>query len=397
MAIIGCRNCPTVEVLQWRPGCNDWRQHRASPNEVRAGGLFSHEPGIPTEPRICLILASADVIRNCSVCRSSLTEAFRIPQIWWSNFCRNSNGYVGSQATRDGETVTGLNTWAHFEAKQLDAALRYEWVNIDIFVRWLLPTKQTIIIAFDTKPPIANYIQDALRNSELNELKDPFWVYARLASNVVQFLDASVWAIRDQVRAMEMEKKPMGRPQPDYRRLHDIARHAIHVSETLDVTTETMEAILAQHDEFLMQGIAIESIDRNASEDIHRRLTFCKTMISNLRHRAASNRERLENVIQLAYNTVAQYDADVSVRIGRAAQMDSAAMKTVAFLTMAFLPATFLCSIFSTSFFDYNADANSWTVSSKIWIYWAFVIPTTFGTFTLWYFWRKMFPPSFIE
>ncbi|KAI0836631.1 hypothetical protein F5Y06DRAFT_272991 [Hypoxylon sp. FL0890] len=397
MSKIGCQDCPAISVLQWKPGCSDWQQQWATPSEIGDTGSFSHGLEVLIEPQICLILASAKAIRTCSLCRSSLSEAFCIPQIWWSDYCQNSNGYLGSESTRHEGTITGFNTWAYFEVKQLNASLRYEWVKINIFIRWLVPTNQTIIIAFDTKSPTTECIPEALRNPELNELKDPFWVYSRLAPNVVHFQDNAVWAIRNQVRAIETERKPMGRPRPDYRRLHDIARHAIHVSETLDVTTETMDGIMAQHDEFLMQGIAIESIDRNTSDDIHRRLAFCKNMVSNLRHRAASNRQRLENEIQLAYNTVAQYDADVSVRIGRAAQMDSAAMKTVAFLTMAFLPATFLCSIFSTSFFDYNADANSWTVSSKIWIYWAFAIPTTFGTFTLWYFWRKVFPPSFIE
>ncbi|OTA93980.1 hypothetical protein M434DRAFT_282659 [Hypoxylon sp. CO27-5] len=395
MTKISCQNrCPAISVLEWKPECSDWQQHWGSPNEFSSSSLFGQGQEVP---QICLILASAKSIRKCSPCRSFLAETFCIPQIWWSDFCQNSNGYLGSEVTRCEGVVTGLNTWAYFEVKQLNATMEYEWVKINIFVRWLVPSNQTIILAFDTKSPITECISDMLRSPEPNDLKDPFWVYARLASKVVHFQDTSVWAIRNQVRAIETEIKPMGRPQPDYRRLHDVARHAIHVSETLDVTTETMESILAHHDEFLMQGIALESIDRNTSEDIHRQLTFCKNVISNLRHRAASNRKRLENEIQLAYNTVAQYDAEISVRIGRAAQMDSAAMKTVAFLTMAFLPATFLCSIFSTSFFDYNADANSWTMSSKIWIYWAFAIPTTLGTFTLWYFWRKVFPPRFIE
>ncbi|OTA54842.1 hypothetical protein K449DRAFT_469300 [Hypoxylon sp. EC38] len=397
MSKISCQNCPAISILRWKPGCSDWQQHWGSLSELQSSGLFGQGQEIPSESQIYLILTGAKSIRKCSPCRSFLSEIFCIPQIWWSDFCQNSNGYLGSEVTRCEGAVTGLNTWAYFEVKQLNNTMEYEWVKINIFVRWLVPSNQTIILAFDTKSPFTECIPDMLQNPEPNDLKDPFWVYARLASKVVHLQDTSVWAVRNQVRAIETEIKPVGRPRPDYRRLHDVARHAIHVSETLDVTTETMDSILAHHDEFLMQGIALESIDRDISEDIHRQLTFCKNVISNLRHRAASNRKRLENEIQLAYNTVAQYDAEISVQIGRAAQMDSAAMKTVAFLTMAFLPATFLCSIFSTSFFDYNADANSWTMSSKIWIYWAFAIPSTLGTFTLWYFWRKMFPPRFIE
>ena len=52
-------------------------------------------------------------------------------------------------------------------------------------------------------------------------------------------------------------------------------------------------------------------------------------MIGSLRYRSISNRERLQNEIQLAFNSVAQYDAGITVDIGRASQTDSAAMKTI--------------------------------------------------------------------
>ncbi|KAI1074033.1 hypothetical protein F5B20DRAFT_565000 [Whalleya microplaca] len=389
MSKVGCPNCPKVSVLQWNTETSSWQRHSASP-----GDLNEYQQAIPIESQICIILASANKIRACPSCRSSLTNAFCIPQIWWSDFCQNSNGYLGSEAITHEGAVTGFSTWAYFEVKQLDAEMRYQWYKINTFIRWLAPTKQTVILAFDTRSPITECIQDSLLNPDPNCLDDPFWVYARLASNIVCLQDAAVWGIRNQVRRIETERKPIGRPQPDYRLLHDIARHAVHVSETLDVATETMEGILAQHDDFLSQCFPTATIKRNTSDGIYRQLIFCKNMIRNLRHRSVSNRERLQNEIQLAYNTVAQYDTEVSVRIGRAAQMDSAAMKTVAFLTMAFLPATFLCAVFSTSFFNYNADIDSWSVSSKFWVYWVFAIPTTFGTFALWHVWHKIFPPT---
>lgn len=43
-----------------------------------------------------------------------------------------------------------------------------------------------------------------------------------------------------------------------------------------------------------------------------------------------------------AFNTVAQYDSGIVVRIGKAAQKDSAAMKTIALLNLVFLPGTFI-------------------------------------------------------
>jgi hypothetical protein len=42
------------------------------------------------------------------------------------------------------------------------------------------------------------------------------------------------------------------------------------------------------------------------------------------------------------FNTVAQHDSHIGVRIGEATQVDSAAMKTISVLGLVFLPATFV-------------------------------------------------------
>ncbi|RYP25337.1 hypothetical protein DL767_008432 [Monosporascus sp. MG133] len=177
------------------------------------------------------------------------------------------------------------NTWAYFEVKQLDVQMRYRWYKMNIFIRWLAPTKQTIILAFDTRSPITERIPGSLQDPGSNSLGDPFWVYARLAADLVDLQDSAVWAIRNKVRAIETERKPIGKPQPDYRHLHDVARHAIHVSESLNVATETMEGILVQHNNFLSQNFPFQKTNTDTSEDIHRQLLFCKDMLSSLRHR----------------------------------------------------------------------------------------------------------------
>ncbi|KAH8729984.1 hypothetical protein BGZ61DRAFT_447230 [Ilyonectria robusta] len=41
------------------------------------------------------------------------------------------------------------------------------------------------------------------------------------------------------------------------------------------------------------------------------------------------------------------------------------------------------------SFFFYDADVG-WTMSSKIWVYWAFAIPVTLATSGFWYCWQQV-------
>jgi Mg2+ and Co2+ transporter CorA len=217
-------------------------------------------------------------------------------------------------------------------------------------------------------------------------LEDPLWVYADITSELVYLEDAAVWAIRDQVRAIETDRKPVAKPKPDYRRLHDLARHAIHVTETLDVTMHTMEGMLLQH-----QELRSDVVDEQAWRAVHQRLLFSKQMVGSLQYRSRSNQERLQNEIQLSFNIVAQYDSGVSVKIAQAAKADSAAMKTISLLTLAFLPPTFICAIFSMSFFDYSADSG-WIVSGRIWIYFVFAIPLTLAASVVCYLWQGIFP-----
>ncbi|RMJ23893.1 hypothetical protein PHISP_05232 [Aspergillus sp. HF37] len=136
-------------------------------------------------------------------------------------------------------------------------------------------------------------------------------------------------AIRNQARAVETQVKPPGKkPQPEYRRLHDIARHAIHITETLDVNIQTLEYILRHH-------------ERNTTANQPPEL-WQDSYLSNMRRRSTSNEKRLQNEIQLSFNTVAlQHDAATSVQISRAASSDSATMKTLSFIILTFLPLDF--------------------------------------------------------
>lgn len=236
-------------------------------------------------------------------------------------------------------------------------------------------------------------------------LKDPFWIYTHILDEIFKLQDSAVWAIRDQVRPIEKAKKPKGRPQPDYRRLHDIARHAIHVTESLDVAVRNLEFILKAHERYA--AAASTSINTSTSSGfgnpsnsniqhhiyntIHTHLEFTSSCLTALRHRSIANEKRLANEIQLAFNTVAQHDASLSVKISHAMMSDSTALKTLAFVTFAFLPPTFISSVFSMSFFKYD-DNDGFIVSKEFWIYWAFAVPTTVITTLLWQFWHKISP-----
>jgi Mg2+ and Co2+ transporter CorA len=273
----------------------------------------------------------------------------------------------------------------------------YSWSKFNIFTRWTSDKNQTGILVFDNKShPFTDIIPDE------HLLTDPFWVYLYILESVSEFEDRAVWSIRNLIRPIEKGQKQIltknERPKPNYRELHDIARHSIHVTETLDVALQTIERILENHRANMSPtnsstgsspGLSTPfppfRQDRNVLQEIQSSLSFSQSYLSSLRHRSIANEKRLQNEIQLTFQTVARHDALVLMD-------DSAALKTLAFVTFTFLPPTFICAMFSMSFFNYDQNLG-WRVSGKFWIYWVLTVPTTILSAALWFYWQRN-PPS---
>lgn len=290
------------------------------------------------------------------------------------------------------------DTWAHFETKfYYGDTNKYLWHKLNIFSRWIPSTETTTLIMFDPPAQIKEKLPSPMIKIPKRGISgDPFWIYEGILEEILHLQDQSVWMIRDQVRTTEKNRTLVTRPNPDYGHLHEIARHAIHVSESLEVTVKTVETILQRHAEFVAQFTDADKTLKGDPKHLRNRLLFLESMLVGLKHRSVSNQARLQNEIQLSFNIVAQSDARTSVEIGRAAQKDSAAMKTVAFLTLTFLPATFISAIFSTSFFNFDTEQGNWLVSDKIWIFWVVSVPVTSITILLWFFWHRVFPPTLV-
>jgi hypothetical protein len=270
------------------------------------------------------------------------------------------------------------------------------WYKLNIFTRWQTTTNSTSVIIFDPRPELKYHVLSTLEKS-LNpvHLSDPYYLHTIIAEEGINFQNAAVWGIRDMVRNIELNRSSpttLSRSASARAHLHDVTRHAIHVSESVDSIVNLLENIMQQHTAFLDSCPWDIRPSKPTQRHTHSRLHFQTTMAQSLRGRSASNKERLLNEIQLSFHTIAQHDALLSVEIGRAAQEDSSSMKTIAYLTAAFLPATFISSLFSMSFFDFDAEQQAFSVSSQLWIYWAVSIPVTLLTCGVMYVWRRWLP-----
>jgi hypothetical protein len=138
--------------------------------------------------------------------------------------------------------------------------------------------------------------------------------------------------------------------------MHEMARHAIHSSETLAMATETLTSIIKEQDNFIADVSRMAMKYRQTGKD----LRYISTLFKSLHLRSKALEERLRNEINLvflsrnimhkfaltnkqAFNVVAQHDSRIAMRIADATQVDSAAMKTIAILGLVFLPGTFIC------------------------------------------------------
>ena len=122
-----------------------------------------------------------------------------------------------------------------------------------------------------------------------------------------------------------------------------MARHAIHVSEVLDVTIQTMEG-LQRHQAAIHESLFPKL--KNYTEYAKDYTSFQLQSLKSLKLRSDSNLERLKNEITLVKESRTgscyghrslQFQAFIMI-----ARKDNAVMRSIAILTMVFLPATFV-------------------------------------------------------
>jgi hypothetical protein len=87
-------------------------------------------------------------------------------------------------------------------------------------------------------------------------------------------------------------------PKPDYLRLHEIARHVAHSSETLATAIDTVDSLISEHDRFCRES----SSDLSALRTQHivtQSLQFQLSLLKSVEKRSLALDIRLRNEINL--------------------------------------------------------------------------------------------------
>ncbi|KAJ5762331.1 uncharacterized protein N7511_005713 [Penicillium nucicola] len=256
-------------------------------------------------------------------------------------------------------------------------------------------TDQTnVLLCFDLDDDSTLRLRRLLHKADLRNWKnEPFLMLEFALSIVVDQFEEDLWSFQKPVRDIEktrsgklFQEKDTGSSDDNdsfkflverYTQLHELSRHVIHISETMDAASNSLSAIVRDHNMWTQSGIRSSAVTRRLSKA----LLLHQNMISNLNFRAKAFVSRMDNEIKCASNFVAVADSEISKGILQQTRNEGKDLSdTVALLTLLFLPGTFISGIFGMNFFTLEGDNNQplqWRAHAKIWIFFACTIPIT--------------------
>lgn len=350
--------------------------------------------------------------------QESLRSKLNIPRSFFDGMHLQSNGFCGYDVwLGQNEEMESYTSWSRFIVKQTYEKLKpkrtftphvsnhhsrpsdwnadiaihgpqsvghgWEWYEMGFFTHWN-ECGLTTLLCFDLPARLHADIQ-LLFGSQSIDHSCPYAVFSMITDALLRLYDCSVWSIRNHISQWEARRSH----ETDYVLLHEIARHGVHVKETLSVAIRSLNATRQCQETFRRNTDKIRGSNEHRRWDkVGSRLEFQLRFLQGLLDRSEASNARIQNEITLAFNVAAQGDSKIQVRIGHEAKREASAMKAIAVVTMAFLPATFVSTLFGMNFFSFQ-PGKAFTVSRQFWIYWAFSIPLTVATLSLWFRWSR--------
>ncbi|RYP38835.1 hypothetical protein DL767_002397 [Monosporascus sp. MG133] len=156
---------------------------------------------------------------------------------------------------------------------------------------------------------IEDYIVEAFRKYPFERINTHhIAAHDALLRAIIRQYDQALWLFREPVRDIEKGREEFAKRiktltnqeldqgrgiMSNYVNMHELSRHAIHMSETLQVAGKTVQGMV------LTTGSSIP-----ATYEILNGLQFSAGFLNNLKLRADAFIDRLDNEIRLAYNVV---------------------------------------------------------------------------------------------
>jgi hypothetical protein len=136
-------------------------------------------------------------------------------------------------------------------------------------------TKKTRILFLRTDvDAIDRIIPEIFGDLERSPINDPLWPYITIIDVYLNLQHTATYAIRDLTESQEKKAEALEnsrhlQPKTNYARLHEIAKHALTVTEILKVNIKTLDNIVQYHEGFIEQ----EQSHRSSGLDVTVRRT----------------------------------------------------------------------------------------------------------------------------
>ncbi|KAF2866232.1 hypothetical protein BDV95DRAFT_585185 [Massariosphaeria phaeospora] len=213
----------------------------------------------------------------------------------------------------------------------------WEWYEMGFFAYWT-QSGPTILLCFNMPAKSQSDVQSMFCSQDISR-SCPYAVFSLISDALLRLYDDSVWAVRNHISQWEARRSQ----EIDYFLLHEIARHGVHVSETLNVAIRSLDATQRHHERFSTNNdLARNNNGHRHWDKVGSQFEFQVRFLQGLLQRSEANNARIQNEITLAFNVAAQRDSKVQLQIGEEAKQEASAMKAIAVVTMTFLPATFV-------------------------------------------------------
>ena len=193
------------------------------------------------------------------------------------------------------------------KSSELKESVDYKWTHIGLWTQWR-PTHSSVLICsiqdhgrLGIWDEISRALQDR-NNTPLLSTDQPFDWHTFILPHITKAFDTAVWSCRDRIRYLEQNRpaKDANTARPHYESMHEVARHAIHITETLAMSITVVENMMQEIQSFeRARQVRKSGTDPIDYVKVARVLRCQRTLLECSHKRAEALTARLQNEINL--------------------------------------------------------------------------------------------------
>ncbi|KIW48924.1 uncharacterized protein PV06_01480 [Exophiala oligosperma] len=301
----------------------------------------------------------------------ALAEHFSIPTTFWYERVQSVTHSFGHEELDNG----AFQSWFHFLCKAIEPKHdNILWLRSAYFLRRDKYGLLTLI-CFGSSKTLAERFEGLPQIVWRTVFANPLDLFNVVLADLHRQVDEQLWTLNRYVGDCERYAIDSTVVTSDFDQnwvdLHYIAKNIIHVKEAVDAILRTISHIVRAQTQCGGAG-SVEA--RRTISGLH----YSESLFESVDLRAISMEKRMQNVINLSFNLVAQKD---SSRI----KTESSSMHTIALTTLIFLPISTVATIFGSAFFNFGGnERGDMSLSKHFWVFWVISVPLTVAVLTIW-------------